>query len=77
VNDIATDYSIVGRELRISAREGTMKVSYVAGMAQVPFDIKVAILLTASKLFNNPVDTVEALPSVSQNLLRPHRCYGE
>ncbi len=54
----------------------SLKVVYKAGMASVPFDIKAAILLSASKLFNNPVDSVESLPSVAKNLLRPYRSYG-
>ena len=54
-----------------------MQVTYEAGMTQVEFDIKAAILLTAAKLFNNPADTVEALPSVAKNLLRPHRSWGK
>jgi hypothetical protein len=51
-------------------------VSYQAGMTSVPFDINAAILLTAAKLFNNPVDSVESLPSVAKNLLRPYRTWG-
>lgn len=53
-----------------------MTVRYVAGMTQVPFDIKAAVLLIAAKLFNNPVDSVETLPSVAKNLLRPYRSWG-
>lgn len=53
-----------------------MTVRYTSGMNQVPFDIKAAIMLMAAKLFNNPVDTVETLPSAAKNLLRPHRSYG-
>lgn len=53
-----------------------MTVTYVAGMTQVPFDIKAAVLLIAAKLFNNPVDSVETLPSVAKNLLRPYRSWG-
>ena len=40
-----------------------------------PVDIQMAILLIAAKFFNNPVDSVENLPSVSQNLLHPYRNY--
>lgn len=58
----------------ISGKE--MQVTYESGMHQVDFDIKAAILLTAAKLFNNPADTVETLPSVAKNLLRPHRSWG-
>ena len=53
-----------------------MTVTYEAGMTQVPFDIKAAVLLIAAKLFNNPVDSVETLPSVAKNLLRPYRSWG-
>ena len=52
-----------------------MVITYMAGMNQVPPDIKAAILLTAAKLFNNPVDSVEALPSAAKNLLDPHRSW--
>ena len=54
-----------------------MTVTYEAGMTQVPFDIKAAVLLIAAKLFNNPIDSVETLPSVAKNLLRPYRCWGK
>lgn len=53
-----------------------MTVTYEAGITQVPFDIKAAVLLIAAKLFNNPVDSVETLPSVAKNLLRPYRSWG-
>lgn len=53
-----------------------LTVRYEAGHSQVPFDMKAAILLTAAKLFNNPVDSVESLPSVAKNLLRPYRTWG-
>ena len=54
----------------------SLLVVYKAGMTSVPFDIKAAILLSAAKLFNNPVDSVESLPSVAKNLLRPYRSWG-
>lgn len=52
-----------------------VEVSYTAGMRQVPSDIVNAILLMASSLFANPMDSVETLPKASQLLLRPHRTY--
>ena len=52
-----------------------VEVTYVAGMQEVPFDIQAAILLHASALFNNPVDSVETLPKASTNLLRPYRLW--
>ena len=51
-------------------------VVYSAGMSYVPEDIKAAILLHAGQLFNDPVDSVEALPKASTNLLRPYRRWG-
>ena len=74
----AQDYSVDMRTLLLSPEiQGeSLKVVYKAGMTSVPFDIKAAILLSASKLFNNPVDSVESLPSVAKNLLRPYRSYG-
>jgi len=48
-------------------------VTYVAGMARVPNDIRQAIILKASAMFNNPVDTVEVLTNASYSLLRRYR----
>ena len=57
--------------------EGTsgnyVDVSYEAGMQVVPNDIRQAIILRASALFNNPVDTVEVMTNASFNLLRRYR----
>ena len=72
------DYTVDKKTILISqeiqGRE--MTVVYESGMSQVPFDMKAAIMLAAAKLFNNPADTVESLPSVAKNLLRPYRSYG-
>lgn len=72
------EYTVDERTLLISSEVSGEKliVAYQAGMSQVPFDMKAAILLTAAKLFNNPMDTVESLPSVAKNLLRPYRSWG-
>lgn len=72
------DYTLNRRTLVIKTgiMGKEMTVSYEAGLVQVPYDISAAILLTAAKLFNNPADTVESLPSVAKNLLRPHRSWG-
>ena len=48
-------------------------VDYSAGMETVPSDIANAILLMASSMFANPMDSVETLPKASSALLRPHR----
>ena len=72
------EYTVDERTLLISSEVSgeDLVVTYQAGLSQVPFDMKAAILLTAAKLFNNPVDTVESLPSVAKNLLRPYRSWG-
>lgn len=72
------DFSVSGRTLLMSVNVSgcELKVVYEAGLAFVDFDIKAAVLLTAAKLFNNPMDTVESLPSSAKNLLRPHRSWG-
>ncbi len=72
------EYTVDERTLLISSEVSgeELVVTYQAGLSQVPFDMKAAILLTAAKLFNNPVDTVESLPSVAKNLLRPYRSWG-
>ena len=74
-----TDYTVSRCTVLISQNVNQcekMTVTYEAGMTQVPFDIKAAVLLIAAKLFNNPVDSVETLPSVAKNLLRPYRNWG-
>lgn len=50
-------------------------ISYEAGMASVPDDIKAAVLLHATYLFTHPADTVETLLKASTNLLRPYRIW--
>ena len=62
-----------GRTLPEGTDGNFADVTYVAGMARVPNDIRQAIILKASALFNNPVDTVEVLTNASYNLLRRYR----
>ncbi|MBR4756664.1 MAG: phage gp6-like head-tail connector protein [Bacteroidales bacterium] len=52
-----------------------VEVTYQAGMQQIPADLVAAILLIASSLFSNPMDSVETLPKASSRLLRPYRNY--
>lgn len=54
-----------------------VEVRWQAGMEQVPADITAAILMKGSRLFNNPGDSVDALTTASDNLLRPYRTWGE
>ena len=60
------DQSVTGDEAEIV---------WTAGMEQVPDDLMNAILLIASSLFSNPLDSVETLPKASAALLRPYRNY--
>lgn len=72
------DFSVDGATIRFA--EGVsgsqVRIEYVGGGLRVEDDIKAAILLTASKFFNNPVDSVETLPSVATNLLGQYRRWG-
>lgn len=72
------DYMLDGRMLTISEelRGDSLTLTYKAGMPQVPFDIKAAVMMIAAKLFNNPADSVEQLPSAAKNMLRPYRSWG-
>lgn len=71
-------WSLEGRDLQVSEQVtgARIEIVYEAGMVQVPFDMKAAILMIATKLFNNPSDSVEQLPSAAKNLLRPYRSWG-
>lgn len=72
------DYTLSGRILTISedvAGEQVVVV-YMAGMEEVEPDIKVAIMLSGARMFTNPADAVEALPTKSSILLRSHRSWG-
>ena len=53
-----------------------VEIEYIAHGASVEPDIKAAILLTAAKFYNDPVDSVETLPSVATNLLSQYRTWG-
>ena len=73
-----TGYTVDGRVF--NAPQGVsgdrMKVTYLAGIECIPPDMKKAIFLHATTLFNNPADSVETLVKASQNLLRPYRTWG-
>ncbi len=51
------------------------EIVWTSGMEQVPDDLMSAVLLIASSLFSNPLDSVETLPKASAALLRPYRNY--
>ena len=71
-------WTLQGRVLHVPSTVSgqTMKVTYEAGYEYIPWDMKVAILMHAASLFNNPTDSVEVLTKASQNLLRPYRSWG-
>lgn len=56
-----------------SGRE--IELVWVSGMEDIPDDLMNAVLLIASSLFSNPLDSVETLPKASAALLRPYRNY--
>ncbi len=51
----------------------SVKITFDTGYEAVPEDVKAAILLTTGRLFSNPTDAVEKLPTTSKSLLRPYR----
>jgi hypothetical protein len=64
--------------LTVDSPEGatlTYTVTQGYSSENCPVDIKMAILLIAAKFFNNPVDSVEQLPTASQALLHPYKVY--
>lgn len=73
-----TDFTVDGNNVvfgdSVTGEEVT--INYTCGGVQVESDIRVAILLIASKYFNNPVDSVETMPSVATNLLSQYRRWG-
>lgn len=54
----------------------TLSVVYRVAASEPEQDICQAILLMAARHFNNPLDSVDSLPSASANLLAPYRRYG-
>ena len=75
----ADQYVLKGKvlHLKVEAPEDSeLVVNYTAGMQSPDPDIKAAILLHASALFMNPVDSVETLPKASSRLLDPYRSWG-
>ena len=72
------EYTQVNNTITLAVNSGELvEYKLVSGYTQedCPEDIKMAILLIASKYFNNPVDSVEQLPKASTNLLKPYKNY--
>lgn len=86
-NVVVTDVKVDGSSVNFTLANGVLIVDAAVGTtlsytvakgytnADCPADIKMAILLMAAKFFNNPVDSVENLPSASQALLHPYKLY--
>lgn len=83
---VVIDVKVDGVSVNFTAAAGVIKVEgngkileYTASVGYTsedcPIDIQIAVLLIAAKFFNNPVDSVENLPSASQHLLHPYRNY--
>lgn len=78
VDGQAVEYSQVNNLIQLLVDDGkVMRYEIVSGYTQedCPSDIKMAILLIASKYFSNPVDSVEQLPKASSALLKPYKNY--
>ena len=89
VNDptaVVTSVKVDGSQVNFTFIGGVIKVegqgkelTYTAQVGYLPedcpVDIQMAILMIAAKFFNNPVDSVETLPTASQHLLHPYRNY--
>lgn len=78
VDGQAVNYTYDMGVLTVKDEQGEL-LSYTAikgySSDNCPADIKMAILLIAAKFFNNPVDSVEQLPTASQALLHPYKVY--
>lgn len=67
------EYRLKDDVLIVDHKGDKVEVKMVAGYDDTPGDIKAAILLKAGRIFVNPADSVENLPSSSQMLLQPYR----
>lgn len=77
VDDTNVNFTFVNGVISVEGRGKVITYTATVGYLpeDCPVDIQMAILLIAAKFFNNPVDSVENLPSASQNLLHPYRNY--
>lgn len=77
LNGEAIPYTVNNEGMLVipGVHSGTLEVRYVSGADEVEEDIKIAVMMLAADMFNNPVDRVETMPRASQMLLRPHRRY--
>lgn len=49
------------------------KEDYIDVALEVPYALKASILLLAGRLFENPTDKAESIPTISRNLAEPFR----
>lgn len=68
---VNVDYNVVTVPNEYSGE--SVKIIFDTGYEKIPEDVKAAILLTTGRLFSNPTDAVEKLPTTSKSLLRPYR----
>lgn len=77
VDGTDVDYELIDNVVYLTGPGGNkISVSYRAEVAYIEQDIQQAILLMAARHFNNPLDSVDSLPTASSNLLAPYRRYG-
>ena len=73
--DVTEGCTLAGEVLTIPGDfdSAACTVIYRAGYSPIPPDMAAAVILIASSLYSNPLDTVEVLPKASSNLLRNYR----
>lgn len=73
----AADYQLKDEAVHFAVPlSGEVTIKFRAGLDVLAEDVKVAVLMHASKIFTNPVDSVETLPTVSRNLLSPYKVWS-
>lgn len=78
VDGVSVSYEKVNNMVYVGVDKGEkMLYQLTFGYTDIncPEDIKMAILLSAARYFNNPVDSVEQLPKASTALLRRYKRY--
>ena len=77
VDGVPVNFTFRKGVIQVDGQGEELEYTITAGYTEedCPVDIQMAILMIAAKFFNNPVDSIENLPSASQNLLHPYRNY--
>lgn len=71
--DVAIDGGVITLPLSCVGKQVVLTIK--AGYVEVPADIKMAIILKASAMFLNPVDSADTYVKSSDNLLKAYRVW--